>query len=382
MAEPVAVLHVDDDPMFCDLVADFLARESDRISVTTETDPEDGLDTLRADGTDVDCVVSDYDMPGRNGLAFLAAVRESHPDLPFILFTGKGSEEVASDAISAGVTEYMQKERSTDQYAVLANRIENSVDQYRARREAERTRRRLAELTGSSVDCLWMFDRDWEELLFISGYEEVWNRPTEAIEADPQDFLNGVDPDHRDRVRAAMDRLSNGESIDIEYRILRGDGETGWVWVKGEPIFEDGEVVRVVGFTRDVTDRKRKERELREERDFVEQALNALEDVFYVVGTDGTLRRWNDRLEAVTGYTADELAGADVTDLFPESEHGTVTRAIDETLRTGETTVRAAFETADGERVPHEFTGARLTDPDGELVGLVGIARDTADREA
>lgn len=186
---------------------------------------------------------------------------------PFILFTGKRNEEIASEAISAGVTDYMQKEGGTDQYTVLANRVRNAVRQYRSEQEAEQMQRRLKEVTGSSTDCIWMFSRDWDELLFISGYEKVWGRPVEQIKQSPQDFLQGVHPDDRDFVRDAMEALSSGESIDIEYRRQTGEDETRWVWVKGEPVFDDdGTVVRVVGFTRDTTDRKRNQRQLKQER--------------------------------------------------------------------------------------------------------------------
>jgi PAS domain S-box-containing protein len=64
----------------------------------------------------------------------LQAVRADHPDLPFILFTGKGSEEIASEAISAGVTDYLQKGGGFDRYEMLANRIENAVEARRASR--------------------------------------------------------------------------------------------------------------------------------------------------------------------------------------------------------------------------------------------------------
>jgi len=260
-SSPIRILHVDDEPEIAELAATFLEREDDRFTVETASDAADASAVLKE--FDPDCIVSDYEMPGRNGIEFLEAVRETHPDLPFILYTGKGSEEVASEAISAGVTEYMQKESSTDQYAVLANRIANSVEQYRAQQEAERTRKRLTELSESTTDCLWMFDRDWEELVFVSGYEDIWDRPESAIRDDPRDFLNGVHPDDRDRVEDSMERLSRGETIDIEYRILRGEGDEGAVWVKGEPVFgEDGNVVRVVGFTRDITDRRERRRQL------------------------------------------------------------------------------------------------------------------------
>jgi CheY-like chemotaxis protein len=63
--------------------------------VRTATDAEAGLELLA--GADVDCVVSDYEMPDATGVELLHRVRSGYPDLPFILYTGKGSEEVASD---------------------------------------------------------------------------------------------------------------------------------------------------------------------------------------------------------------------------------------------------------------------------------------------
>lgn len=123
--ETIRVLHVDDDPDMRELTATFLERRSERISVELATTVSEGLDELAQN--EFDCVVSDYDMPGRNGVEFLAIVRERNPNLPFILFTGKGSEEIASDAISMGVTDSLQKGYGTDQYEALANRIEDVV---------------------------------------------------------------------------------------------------------------------------------------------------------------------------------------------------------------------------------------------------------------
>ena len=306
VADTINVLHVDDQPDLTDVVATFLEREDDRIAVRTATGAEGGLSVLADE--DVDCIVSDFDMPGTDGLAFLETVREDHGDLPFILYTGKGSEEVASDAISAGVTDYMQKETGTDQYAVLANRVVNAVEQHRAERKAERHRRRLAELSESTDDCLWMFDSDWEELLFISGYEEVWDRPESAIRDDPRDFLAGVHPEDRELVTDAMERLSAGESVDIEYRIVRGDGDEGSVWVKGYPVFDDaGSVVRVVGFTRDVTDRKEQTRRL-------ETLISNLPGIVYRSRNDPDwpMEVVRGNCEALTGYSREALEDGDV----------------------------------------------------------------------
>ncbi|TSD09931.1 hypothetical protein DP107_13115 [Haloglomus irregulare] len=127
MTESVRLLHVEDDPEFAELTAQLLQREDSRLSVETAASVEAGLD--RPAEKSFDCIVSDYEMPGRNGLEFLEAVSERNSDVPFILYTGKGNETVASDAISAGVTDYLQKEGGADQYTILANRITNAVSQ-------------------------------------------------------------------------------------------------------------------------------------------------------------------------------------------------------------------------------------------------------------
>jgi PAS domain S-box-containing protein len=134
-AEPseVRVLHVDDDQQILDLTSEFLDRTDKAFSVVGETSAVEGLNRLQQE--EFDCIVSDYDMPNTDGLEFLEIIREQHPDLPFILYTAKGSEEVASEAVSAGVTEYMQKEASTEQYTVLANRIQNAVERYRSQQQ-------------------------------------------------------------------------------------------------------------------------------------------------------------------------------------------------------------------------------------------------------
>ncbi len=132
------VLLVDDDLDFITLASTLLKAENERIETRTETNPEVVLDEIDLDG--VDCIVSDYRMPELNGIELLEAVRERHPRLPFILFTGKGSETVAKEAMAAGVSDYIVKNGSPEQYAISANRIENLVSQYRTQQQAVRQR--------------------------------------------------------------------------------------------------------------------------------------------------------------------------------------------------------------------------------------------------
>ncbi|WP_181691457.1 hybrid sensor histidine kinase/response regulator [Natronomonas sp. LN261] len=138
--EPVRVLYVDGDPGFLKQVMAYLADEHGRLTIETVTSADAGMDRL---ADDIDCIVSGYDVAGMDGVAFLEAVREEYVDLPFFLYADSESEGVASEAISAGVTDYFTEEGGTAQYAVLANRIDNAASRYVAERRANEREREL-----------------------------------------------------------------------------------------------------------------------------------------------------------------------------------------------------------------------------------------------
>ena len=132
MAPSIRVLYVDDDATRTGRVTAALERREGRFDVETATDARQALDRLPGSG--IDCVVSEYALPGRDGVAFLEAVREQYCTLPFVLFTDMGSESTASAAISAGVTDYLRKSSETNPCGVLAARIVDHVERTRRRR--------------------------------------------------------------------------------------------------------------------------------------------------------------------------------------------------------------------------------------------------------
>ena len=255
------VLYVDDNAELADIVTASLTAENDQFEIETATGADEAVDQLT---TDIDCVVSDYIMPDKNGLTLLEAVRAEHPALPFILYTNKGSEEIASTAISKGVTDYIQKKSDPSQYAILANRITNAVEQYRAKRTAEKTKQQLSELTEETDDVMYMFTADWEQLLFVnSAYEDLWGRSVETLESNPASFLDGIHPQDRDAVISSMKDVSTGQGSTIEFRILQPDGEQRWVHADSKPVFDETDTLtRIVGFVRDITVQKKREQEL------------------------------------------------------------------------------------------------------------------------
>ncbi len=146
-------------------------------------------------------------------------------------------------------------------YVVSARNVSERKQVEKRERETESQLRQLA---ANTDDVLWMFSADWDELLFVNeAYENIWGQSIEALFEDPTAFLDGIHPDDRPRVETAMQRVSQGESFDMEYRVNTEKEYRRWVWVKAKPVIKDGSVTRIVGFSRDVTDYHRQERQLR-----------------------------------------------------------------------------------------------------------------------
>jgi len=181
MAGPVRVLLVDDDPSLADLMANQLGALRDEFSVRIETDPNDALEAVEEG--DIDCVVSDYHMPEMSGLELLRYVREMEPGIPFILFTARGSEEIASDAVSEGVTDYFRKRRGSEQWRVLANRIENVAARYRAEAAVQRRESALRRLARTVIDSV------------STPIEELLELGRETLEVEYAAFVQGDGPD-------------------------------------------------------------------------------------------------------------------------------------------------------------------------------------------
>jgi PAS domain S-box-containing protein len=376
MERSVRVLHVDDEPGFADLAASFLERENDRLNVETAGSASEALDCL--EGTAVDCVVSDYDMPGRNGIEFLEAVRADHPDLPFVLFTGKGSEEVASDAISAGVTDYLQKGSGTDQYALLANRIVNAVERHRAEREVETTRQRFQTLLADAADYIQVLDAG-------GTIEYVTPSVTRVLGYDPgalrgREALDLIHPEDRECAVAQFEETvaePEGQST-IEVRVQHEDGSWRWVEVRSRNLLADPDVEGVVGNVRDVTERKESEAAV----DWHRTVIRNMGEGVYVFDADHELQFVNYRAEDTEGISEADWTGRNVSylaeiDVLTTEETARIGEAIDRVLGGDTEEARVGVEPAIPEST--ETVELRLRRLGEEDLGL-GTTRDVTDR--
>jgi PAS domain S-box-containing protein len=241
---------VEDEPEFAELAVEFLTRADDQISVTIEPDPETALERFRADPDAVDCIVSDYDMPEMNGLDLLKAVREDSFEIPFIMFTGRGSEEIASEAISLGVSDYIQKEGRSDTYELLAHRIRNSVERRRAEVDAARTRRFLEKVVERATDMIAVVDSKGE-IVFVSGSVEniLGYAPSEVKEMGPFELVH---PDDRERIEEHFrERLTDPDHpTGVTHRARHKAGYDVRVGARAYNLVDDPDVEGVLIYTR------------------------------------------------------------------------------------------------------------------------------------
>jgi len=376
MQERVRTLFVYDADSVVALDSDELTSAADALEVQTAHSVSEALDRLTTDA--FDCVLSTYQLPDEDGVAFLSHIRDFDTDLPFVLYTHGGSEQIASDAISTGVSEYIRNDPDTDQTETVASRLVTVASETPGDSEAK-----VRELTEATDDVLWLISADWDEVLFVnSAYSEVWGQPEAKLRDDPRAFLEAVHPDDRSRAEEAVNRLRAGESVEIELRIDSAEESHRRVSIQAEPIFDaDGNVKRIAGASREVTEQRLRQRRLGEQQQMVQSIFDAIPDVLYTFDTHSTLLRWNDQLEAETGYGADEIEEMIVTDFVPADEVEKIANSFQSIIQDRRSvTVESAFETKDGERVPFEFTGAPLEDADGSLRGVTGVGRNISDR--
>ncbi|MFC6942057.1 response regulator [Salinirubellus sp. GCM10025818] len=269
----ITVLLVDDDEGLVELVQEYVRQRHGDITVRAARSGDGVLAELETTD-DVDCVVSDYQMPEMDGIELLQAVRARWPDLPFILFTGQGSEDIAERAIKADATDYVQKGTGTTQFAVLVNRIRNATAQYRAETEL----RRLSRDTEPRFR-LFVETTDDQAIILLDeeGHVRTWNAGAEQIKGYESDEIVGehfsifypeVDVEAGAPERSLHEAAEEGRVSDEGWRVHR-DGSQFWANVTITALREEGELVGYAKVLRDGSDRKR-ERELLERKEQLE----------------------------------------------------------------------------------------------------------------
>ena len=289
MAAVLRVLYVDDEPALLDIGKLFLEKNGE-FAIHTSISARDALEQIKTEH--YDAIVSDYQMPDMDGIALLKHLKASGNTTPFIIFTGRGREEIVIEAINHGADFYIQKGgEPKSQFAELSNKIHYAV----ARRHAEEallasvkstralSSRYEAIIAASNIGA-WEYHPDTGYLWFSPEYFSMLGRTirsfdlpgTNTIETAWIDLLH---PDDKERAKMFFDLyLSNPDGMYEQYfRMLHKDGHWVWIWSRGKTLRDasgmPGSIT--VGTHTDVTERKQVEMALHS----ANQKLNLLSTI-------------------------------------------------------------------------------------------------------
>ena len=272
--------------------------------------PRDGIDqiasALETEGFDVtpvhtataavakattgtyDCLVSEYDLPGDDGVALLKALEESGIDLPAVLFTDAVTdvEEVSRAAYRHGADRVIRKNGDesvsslVDDVAAVSSggvisQTKQDIDGH------EPSTADIERAVNEAPIGLSICDPELDDgpLVYVNdAWEDHTGYPKEEVLGRNPRFLQGpeTDPETVGRLAGAIE---NEEPVTVEIRNYRRDGTPFWNELTVAPVFDDDELVHYVGFQNDVTDRKTAERLADERAEKIAAERQALDRV-------------------------------------------------------------------------------------------------------
>ena len=344
----ITVLVVDDDRAMRELTTEWLERHRDVLTVVDEPNAAAGLERLETNR--IDCVVSDYEMPAADGIEFLRQVRARDDSVPFVLYTGRGSEAVASEAIAAGVTAYVQKSSGSEHYELLANRICNAVAKTRAERRVEHERDRFRtlfdRLSQPVAEVAYV-----DETPIVRGVNEAFEQrfgyDADTVVGDSLDAYI-VPEAYRTEAEAINEHVRSGGSLEAR-SVTRKTADGTREFLLQNAVYDDG----TGGFAiyTDVTERRERRRTLERQRELFRRTQEIAD-----VGA------WQYDVETGASILTDEalaIHGLDPSaDLTPE-------QSLDFYHPADRPEIREAFERAQEAGESYDLE-CRLIDADGD----------------
>ncbi|HWM41258.1 MAG TPA: EAL domain-containing protein [Burkholderiales bacterium] len=206
-----------------------------------------------------DVILSDFSMPGFDGMAALAMARELSPDTPFIFVSGTIGEEYAIRALKSGATDYVLKANLMRLPAAVERAIAEAQERRARRRtevELDLARERLTSIFTALPDALWSVDAKTRRYLYVSpAAKTIFGLAPDELMAHPQLQAEVVHPADRPVAQQAWERLEQDGEFDVDYRIVRPGGKVRWINNRARLIRGvGGAPERIDGLARDITE--------------------------------------------------------------------------------------------------------------------------------
>ncbi len=315
----IEILYVDDEPSLLEICKEFLETRGD---ITVDTIGSGQAALRRMAEKRYDAIISDYQMPTMDGITLLKTIRANRDDIPFILFTGRGREEVAIDALNNGADAYIQKGGTPSvQFTVLRHRIKQAVDRHRAevalRRNEERFRSYVEGAHVAMIICqsgrVTFANHRSLEMFRFANVEEMLGKNLEDLIA-PQDR-------NKTNIKQHLLEATDVSDYDTDMVGLRNDGTIVQLHVILSNVWTPWESApAILLMLIDISRQHETERTLREAQRIYSTVLNDTHVGIATIDEDGTPLDANDEFLKMLGYEREEFKAKKFSDITPPSD--------------------------------------------------------------
>lgn len=381
----IRVLYVDDEKSLLDLTKTFLEL-SGVLQVDTSISVKDA--EVKALRTGYDAIIADYQMPEMNGIEFLKRLRSRNCTTPFILFTGRGREEVVIEAMNSGVDSYIQKGgKPQAQFAELEHRVKEAVRRSRAERALHENEERLTRAQAISHSGSWELTWNGNKVQ-IWGSEEsfrIFGHPRPSNGISPSELVTACIVDKERVHQAFLDLIERGTEYDLEYEIAPANGRPNRVVHSVAELVRDpeGRPLKMIGVIQDITEHKKAEKALQGSQQLLRAVLDNIQQVVV----------WKDRELRIAGCNkkaATDLGFSDPEELIGKTDHDVLTRQSADAysakdLQVMETGVpfidlEEKLQRYDGVQRWLRISKVPLRDPEGSIIGIMDACEDITER--
>ena len=287
-------------------------------------------------------------------------------------------------ALNEGAQDYLVKGEIQD--GALQRAIRYAVGRSSSDKRLGESEERFRELTAHIHQVLWMIDAKESKALYISpAYETIWGRSIQSLLDSRESYIDGVHPLDQEMMRRVDAAMYKSGHIDVECRILRPDGSVRWVWIRGYPIREKGQVVRIAGVVEDITEKRRLAAEREKLLARLQLHIERMPLAYVLFDADSRIIDWNSTAERMFGYTKKEMLGTEppyekfVPRSFWEKETEFLAR-----IRSGDMEAHSIIEnlTKAGRTITCHWFNTPLHDDNGQFVGFLSLAQDITEQKS
>jgi PAS domain S-box-containing protein len=378
MNTPLHVLHLEDNLKDAALIEAFLETEGISCDINCVSRRNDFCAGLTR--PDLDIILSDFTMPGFDGLSALDIARKQRPEVPFIFLSGTIGELLAVEAMKEGATDYVVKDHML-RLPVAIRRAIRERDEARQRiamaEELRKSEERFKLAARATQDMVWDWDLKSNLVWRSENYETMFGGS-----GGPQvdNWFKRIHVEDRDRMLAGV-RAAIQSQVDTwtdEYRVNRADGTVANVLDRGHIIRDGaGQAVRIIGATMDITKRKQAEERIREQAALLDRAQEAIS----LNDMKQQILYWNKGAERVYGWTAAEAVGKNANELLFQGDPAGPQEALGSLLRHDEWEGELHQVTKTGRKMIIESRWTLLRGQQGDPKSILVINADITERK-